>query len=203
MQEKQIVALYDHFADAKAAVAEIIQAGAPGDRIALLANDSNGDHPSLSINPAYAREQFDEDSTAQPGIITGAEIGIGLGGVLAFLATVAPFSIPGVDALVAQGTLITIVVGAVVGGVIGALIGFRTDHRVSAKDVELYAEGLKRGGTLLTTIVPADAAAKLSAILKAHSPAALDERPAEWTAEGWVSLDVGHIGGPGASLAPA
>ena len=36
MAEKTIVALYDHFNDAKAAVGEIINAGAHADRIALL-----------------------------------------------------------------------------------------------------------------------------------------------------------------------
>ncbi len=200
MADKTIVALYDHFNDAKAAVAEIIKAGAPADRIALLANDSTGDHPGLTLNPAYAREQFDEDSNKQPGIITGGEIGIGLGGILAFLSTVAPFSIPGWSVLVTQGTLVTIIVGAVVGGVIGALIGLRTDHRVSAKDAALYSEGLKRGGTLVTVVVGDGLAATVSSIFKQHGPAAIDERPAEWTAEGWVSLDVGHIG-PGLATA--
>ena len=135
-----------------------------------------------------------------PGIITGAEIGIGLGGVLAFLATVSPIAIPGISALVAQGTLITIAVGALVGGVLGAVIGKLTDRGVTSKDAELYTEGLKRGGTLVTIVVGDELGGKVSEIFKKHNPASTGERTAEWTAEGWVSLDVGHIS---ASLATA
>src|SRR5277367_960537 len=90
MPEKTIVALYDHYKDARAATTAIIQAGAAADRIAHLANDTNGDHPSLTINPAYAREQFDEDSTKQSRFITLGEVGIGLGGLLGFLALISP-----------------------------------------------------------------------------------------------------------------
>jgi len=47
MHGKTVVALYDHFDNAKAAVADLLQAGAPHDKISLLANSTAGDHPVL------------------------------------------------------------------------------------------------------------------------------------------------------------
>jgi hypothetical protein len=203
MREKTIVALYEHYTDARAATTAIIQAGAAMNRIALLANDSNGDHPSLTINPAYAREQFDEDSTRQSRFITLGEVGIGLGGILGFLAYISPVAIPGIAEMAARGAWVPVVVLAVVGGVIGVVIGVLTDHGVSSKDSALYTEGLKNGGTLVTVVVDESIAAKVSAAFKSHNPVKLEERPDDWSAEGWVSLDVDHDGMPHGGFAPA
>jgi hypothetical protein len=203
MREKTIVALYDHYVDAKAATAAIIQAGAAANRIAHLANDSNGDHPALSINPAYAREQFDEDSTRQSRFITLGEVGIGLGLILGFLAYISPVEIPGIAALAAHGAWVPVTILAVIGGVIGVIIGLLTDHGVSGKDAALYTEGLKRGGTLVTTVVDEGIAGKITEALKGHSAVQVEERPGDWSAEGWVSLDVDHAGVPYGGLARA
>lgn len=192
MGQKIIVALYDHFSDARAAVSDMMQAGVPGSEIALLANDSNGDHPGLTVNPAYAREEFDEDSTRQSRFITLGEVGIGLGGLLGFLANISPIEIPGIAALTAHGVWIPIVGGAVIGGAIGAVIGVMTDHGVTSQDAALYNDGLMRGGTLVTALITDDMAGKASDILKNHGATRVEDRLPGWTAEGWVSLDVGH-----------
>jgi hypothetical protein len=200
MRDKIVVALYDHFADAKNAVAAVIGAGVPSDRLALLANDSTGDHPALSINPAYAREQFDADSEAQSPVFVGAEVGVGLGGVLGFVAGISTIAIPGLGFLLAAGTWATVAAGAAAGGVIGAVVGSLVRHGVSTKDAHLFAEGLKRGGTLLTCTVDEGKVAEVSGIFKKHNAVDIEERAADWTAEGWVSLE-GVA--PAASAAPA
>jgi len=196
MREKTVVALFNHFADARAAAASAVKAGAPLDRIAMLANDSSGDHPGLTINPAYAREQFDEDSTKQSRFITLGEVGIGLGGLIGFLAYISPVAIPGIAALAAHGAWVPVVVLGVIGGVIGVVIGLTTGHDLSGKDSDLYTEGLKNGGTLVTVTVDEGIAGKVSEAFKGHGPAKLEERPGDWSAEGWVSLDVDHAGNP-------
>ncbi|MDB5395374.1 MAG: hypothetical protein JWM91_2880 [Rhodospirillales bacterium] len=199
MGQKIIVALYDHFSDARAAVSDIMQAGVPGDAIAMLANDSNGDHPGLTINPAYAREQFDEDSTKQSRFVTLGEVGIGLGGILGFLANISPIAIPGIAG---HPFWMPIVGGAVICGIIGVIIGLVTDHGVSGADTELYSEGLKRGGTLVRARVDESMAGKAAELLKRHNAVKVEDRAPDWTAEGWVSLDVGHAEMP-AGLATA
>jgi hypothetical protein len=189
MREKTVIALFDRFDTAKAAVSDIIVAGANRDRIAMLANDSSGDHPALMTNPAYAREEFDADSNAQSGIVTGAEIGIGVGGLLGFLAS--SVAIPGIGLLVSAGVWVSIGIGAVIFGAIGAGIGAWTDHGVSDKDSKLYAEGLKRGGTLVTVQIADDQADKIEQILKRAGSVNIGQREPNWPAEGWVTFDPG------------
>jgi hypothetical protein len=189
MREKTVVALYDHFENAKSAVAEMIGAGAARDTIALLANTSTGDHPALSLNPAFAREEFDTDSSAQSGIVTGAEVGVGLGGLMGFLIGISSVAIPGIGFLIAAGTWATVAAGAAAGGAVGAIVGALTDHGVSDKDAHLYAEGLKRGGTLITAVVPEDHVAAMTEICKKHGAIDIEDRVAPWNAEGWVSFE--------------
>ena len=126
-----------------------------------------------------------------------------LGGVIGFLAYVSPVPIPGVAALVAQGAWVPVVVAAVIGGVIGVVIGLLTDHGVSSADTALYAEGLKRGGTLITTVVAEDLAGRATLILKNHNAVKVEERAADWSAEGWVSVDTHHPDMPHGNFAPA
>jgi hypothetical protein len=196
MREKTVVALYDHFADARAAVSSIVQAGASVDRVSLMANDSNGDHPSLTVNPAYAREQFDEDSQKQSLFITLGEVGIGLGVIIGFLGYISPIKIPGISQLAENGAWVPVVTLAVIGGVLGVIIGLAVGRDLSSKDAELYTEGLKNGGTLVTVAVDEGIAGKVAEAFKKHGPTRVEERPVDWSAEGWVSLDVDHTGKP-------
>lgn len=189
MSETTIVALFDRYESASAAVADIIQAGAPCDRISLLANSLAGDHPSLKTNPSYAQEQVETKNLAQPGIVTGAEFGIGVGGILGVLVGTGAIVIPGIGPLIAAGALATIAASAAAGGVAGGAIGTLTSHGISNKDAHLYAEGLKRGGTLVTVVVPEDRIEALSQIFKRHSAIDIEKRGAAWSAEGWVSFD--------------
>jgi hypothetical protein len=189
MRETTVVALYDHFDAAKAAVADLMQAGTAREHLSLLANSLIGDHPALSVNPAYAREEMDARSEEQSGVITGAEVGIGVGGILAFLAAISPIAIPGIGPLIAAGTLATVATGAVTGGVVGGIIGALTDHGVSNEDSHLYAEGLKRGGTLVSAHITEDKVEAATQVFKRHGAIDIEKRAAAWKADGWIAFD--------------
>jgi len=189
MTNKTVVALYDHFDNAKAAVADLIATGAPHGAISLLANSLTGDHPALSVNPAYAREEQDARSEEQSPIVTGAEVGIGVGGILALVAALSPIVIPGIGPLIALGTLATVAAGAAAGGVVGGVVGGLTGHGVTAEDAHLYAEGLKRGGTLVTVVLPEDQIESATLVFKKQGAVDIEKRGAAWTADGWVAFD--------------
>jgi hypothetical protein len=184
-----IVALFDHFEGAKAAIADIVNAGTPRDRISLLANDWKGEHPGLIGNPAFAREEVDEKSEEQSHTFVGAEVGVGLGGVLGLLAGVGTLALPGIGPLIAAGIWATVGAGAVGGGIVGGVIGALTEHGISDKDAHLYAEGLRRGGTLLTVRVPENGFDGIADILKKHGAVDIEKRGGAWLAEGWMSFD--------------
>jgi hypothetical protein len=192
MTEKTIVALYDRFEDAKAALADIVQAGADREKVSLLANRV-GTGTALAINPAFAREDVTVDTDAQSGVVTGAEVGIGLGGILGLLATIGTVAIPGIGPLIAIGAWATIAAAAAAGGIVGGIIGAFTDRGVTDEDAHLYAEGLKRGGTLVTVVAPGDLIERVTQIFKDHHAVDIEKRGKAWTAEGWVSFDpAGH-----------
>ncbi|HEX4504912.1 MAG TPA: hypothetical protein VH722_04210 [Alphaproteobacteria bacterium] len=189
MSEATIVALYDHYNDASQAVTDLIQAGAERAKISLLANNINGDHPALTTNPSFGREEFDTKDQKQPAAVTGAEFGIGVGGIFGVLVGTGAIMVPGIGALIAAGTLATLAVGAAAGGIVGGAIGLLTEHGVSSADSHLYAEGLKRGGTLVTVAADDGQLDAFRDIFKRHGAVDIGKRGAHWEAEGWVSFD--------------
>ena len=102
-------------------------------------------------------------------------------------------AIPGVGPVVAAGWLVATAVGAaggaVVGGAAGGLVGSLTTAGVPERDANFYAEGVRRGGTLIAARVP-DAEAPLAReILQRHrwvDPAA---RSAAYRETGWTTFD--------------
>jgi hypothetical protein len=189
MSEATIVALYDYYNDAGQAVSDLIQAGAEHEKISLLANALNGDHPPLTTNPSYGREEFDTKDEKQPAVVTGAEFGIGVGGIFGVLVGTGAIMVPGIGPLVAAGTIATLAAGAAAGGVVGGAIGLLTEHGVSNADSHLYAEGLKRGGTLVTVVADEERLDTFRAIFKKHGAVDIEKRGANWEAEGWVAFD--------------
>ena len=189
MSDATIVALYDHYDDASKAVSDIVATGVAKDKVSLLANNLSGDHPALVANPAVAGEDFASRDEAQPAAVTGAEVGISIGGVVGVLAAAGAILIPGIGPLIAAGALATIATGAAAGGVIGGAVGMLTEHGISHEDSHLYAEGLKRGGTLVTVVADEGKLDAIRQIFKTHGAVDIEKRGASWTAEGWVSFD--------------
>ena len=70
------------------------------------------------------------------------------------LAGLGLLAIPGLGPVVAAGWLASTALGAAVGGAAGGLIGALTAAGVSKEDADIYAEGIRRGGTLVTARVP-------------------------------------------------
>lgn len=189
MSDATVVALYDHYENASEAVNEIVQTGVSHDKISLLANNASGDHPALAANPMLAAEDFATRDAAQPAAVTGVEAGIGIGGIIGILVGAGAFMIPGIGPLIAIGTLATVAASAATGGAVGGAIGLLTEHGISHADSHLYAEGLKRGGTLVTVITGESQLDTVRQIFKAHGAVDIEKRGANWTAEGWVSFN--------------
>jgi hypothetical protein len=66
------------------------------------------------------------------------------------LAGLGLLAIPGLGPVVAAGWLASTALGAVAGGAAGGLIGALTAAGVSQEDAHVSAEGIRRGGTLVT-----------------------------------------------------
>jgi len=97
-------------------------------------------------------------------------------------------AIPGIGPVVAAGWLASTALGAAAVGTAGGLIGALTQSGVSERDANVYAEGVRRGGTLVTARVPDIDRARYEAILD-RSAINITERSAMWERNGWNRFD--------------
>ena len=90
--------------------------------------------------------------------------------------------------------------GAGVGAATGGLIGALTGTGLSGADAETYAEGVRRGGTLVTVQADDGMADRIIALMQRGGAIDLDERAEGWRAQGWTG---GTAGEPHATATPS
>ncbi|HXV43182.1 MAG TPA: hypothetical protein VEC96_08970 [Anaerolineae bacterium] len=181
---KTIVALYDDFAAAQRATQELVANGFDRSNISLVVNDVAGEYSRYVNDPDAIPVTAAADATAA-GAGTGAVIG-GIGGLLVGLGALA---IPGIGPIVAAGPLVSALAGAGIGAVAGGLVGALTNLGVPETEAGYYAEGVRRGGALVTAQVPDEKVDGAMDILDRHHPVDLEERVGHWQQSGWTSFD--------------
>nr|WP_245441797.1 hypothetical protein [Rhizobium leguminosarum] len=128
-------------------------------------------------------------SVAGEGAGAGAGIGAVVGGTGGLLTGLGLMAIPRVGPVVAAGWLAATAAGAVAGGATGSIIGAMTSSGVSDQDADAYAEGVRRGGSLVTARVQDALVPEAEAILKRYNWVDPAERRAAYTEEGWTKFD--------------
>ena len=176
--------LYDNYSDAQRAVTSLECAGVPHSDLSIVANNSDNWY---STDKKVDRDRDGVDDRAE-GAATGAGLGAGLGGAAGLLAGLGLLAIPGLGPVVAAGWLASTALGAVAGGATGGVVGALTQAGVSDEEAPLYAEGVRRGGTLVSARVPDADRARYEAILN-QSAVNLRDRSAAWQKAGWKSYD--------------
>jgi hypothetical protein len=175
--------LYDNYADAQKAVQGLEAAGVPHADISIVANNSDNWYGGSKVD----RDHDGVDDRAE-GAGKGAGIGAGLGGAAGLLAGLGLLAIPGLGPVVAAGWLAATAVGAAAGAATGGIVGALTEAGVSKEDAPLYAEGVRRGGTLVSARVADADRTRLDAILS-QSAVNLQDRSAAWRKTGWQTFD--------------
>ena len=175
--------LYDRYADAERAVTALAAAGIPQSDVSIVANNSDNWYNSGKKD----RDHDGVDDRAESAG-KGAGIGAGLGGAAGLLAGLGLLAIPGLGPVVAAGWLVSTAVGAAAGAATGGLIGALTEAGVSEEDAHTYAEGVRRGGTLVTARVPESDRARFESILD-QSCVDIRNRRAMWQKSGWQKFD--------------
>ncbi|AYM60824.1 general stress protein [Agrobacterium fabrum] len=176
---RTVTGLFDNYDDASAAVSELERAGVPSNDISIVGNNVDRRHG--------------EDSNAAEGAGTGAGIGAVVGGAGGLLTGLGLMAIPGLGPVVAAGRLAATAVGAaggaVAGGAAGGVIGAMTRSGVSEEDANVYAEGIRRGGTIVTARVEENLVPEAEDILKRSNYVDLPERRAAYRDQGWTRFD--------------
>ena len=166
-------------------------AGVPHSDISIVANNSDNWYSSNNggsgTTKRVDRDRDGVDDRAE-GAGAGAGIGAAAGGTVGLLTGLGLLAIPGVGPVVAAGWLVATAAGAAAGGITGGIIGALTQAGVSDEDAQVYAEGVRRGGTLVTARVNDSDASRLEAILDRSSLRTSDLR-SSYTKSGWRSFD--------------
>jgi hypothetical protein len=172
--------LYDNHTDAQHAVRRLEVAGVPHSDISIVANNSVG---WFSTDKKVDRDGDGMDDRAE-----GAGIGAGVGGAAGLLAGLGLLAIPGLGPVVAAGWLAATAVGAAAGATTGGTVGALTEAGVSEADAHSYAEGVRRGGNLVSARVADADRSRLDAV-RNESAVNLTDRSAAWQKAGWKSFD--------------
>jgi hypothetical protein len=176
--------LYDNYADAQRAVTSLEAAGVPHADLSIVANNSDNWY---NADRKVDRDRDGVDDRAE-GAATGAGIGAGVGGTAGLLAGLGLLAIPGLGPVVAAGWLAATAVGAAAGAATGGVVGALTQAGISDEEAPLYAEGIRRGGTLVSARVPEADRARFETILN-QSAVNIRDRSAAWQKSGWNSFD--------------
>jgi hypothetical protein len=180
--------LYDNYESAARAVDELERAGVPHGDISIIASNAEGWYErDRTARPRVDRDHDGRDDRAE-GAAAGAGIGATVGGVAGLLAGLGLLAIPGIGPVVAAGWLASTAAMAAAGGAAGGLIGALTQSGVSEAEANAYAEGVRRGGTLVTARVPEADRARCEAILD-RAAVNIHERSALWQRSGWNRFD--------------
>jgi len=188
MAIQTLTRLYDDHDDAMHVVQALEQAGVPSADISLVANNADTRYGANGTTGTGVTSG-DPAQGASTGGGTGASLGTVLGGGAGLLAGLGALAIPGVGPIVAAGWLVTTLTGAGIGAAAGGLLGSLTGAGVSEADAHTYAEGVRRGGNLVTVRVDDAMAGTANAVLDGHTPVNPVARRAEYEQEGWKSFD--------------
>jgi hypothetical protein len=176
---KTVSGLFDDYRDAQTAVDALERSGVPSEQISIISNNADDRH--------------EDHSGAANGAGTGAGLGAVVGGAGGLLTGLGMMAIPGVGPVVAAGwlaaTAVGAVAGAVAGGAAGGLIGALIDSGIPEADAHVYAEGVRRGGTLVSAKVDDAVAVNAETILKHSNWVDPVARRDAYTQQGWSKFD--------------
>ena len=177
---RTIVALYDDFDAAQRAVQDLVDAGFARTDISLVANDASGEY-----------RRYTDEGMADDDDVSAGE-GAGFGAVVGTLVGLGVALIPGIGPVIAAGPLAAAVlagIGAAAGAATGGIVASLVDFGVPEEEAHVYAEGLRRGSTLVSIVTEETHTARVEDILNRHNPTDVDQRATAWRETGWQSFD--------------
>jgi hypothetical protein len=197
---KTVTRLFDSHTEALRALDDLERAGVDHDDISLVSNNTDnwhaghthsGDAPGAG-GPLGDRNGDGENDVAD-GAGKGATTGGLLGGGAGLLAGLGMLAIPGLGPVVAAGWLASTAVGAAVGaaagGAAGGLLGALKEAGHTDEEANVYSEGVRRGGTLVSVRVDEDEADRIEQILDGQRGVDALTRGQAYRETGWSGFD--------------
>jgi hypothetical protein len=172
MPRTTVIALMDDPAQARLLVEELLHNGFSRNAIGIITRDPRGEGEAV----------FD-----------GSMKGMAVGALAGLVLAAAAFMVPGLGPVLVAGPMAGAAVGALAGGLAGGLMS----HGVPQDEAHFYAEGVQRGGTLVSVDADNDElAARAVEIMKRHGAVDVKERAEEWKQQGWNGRSEGAQAAP-------
>jgi hypothetical protein len=116
----------------------------------------------------------------------GASKGMAFGALAGMLLSATTKLIPGFGPILVAGPGLTLLGGSTLGALAGGIVGALKSRGVPEEQANLYAEGVQRGGTLITVNASTDELAQRAVkTLKRHGAVNIEQRVADWKSLGW------------------
>ncbi len=179
-----VAALFDDFTHAQGAVDDLINSGFPRESIGIIAHEAAHD------NAAYIDRRGDTVPDPDTKMAAGMGVGAVVGGAAGLVLSLGALVLPGIGPVVAAGTLYAVLSGALLGAATGGAVTALVEAGVPRSQAEYYAEGVRRGGTLVTVEASQDRKDAAEQILNRHGAVNVEERAAMWRSSGWSGYDV-------------
>jgi hypothetical protein len=179
--------LYDNYGEARRAVRDLEAAGVKHGDISIIASNAENWYDKDKGDTYPDRDLDGKDDRAEAAG-AGAGLGAAAGGTIGALTGLGLMAIPGVGPVVAAGWLVSTLAGAAAGAATGGVLGALTQAGISDDDAQVYAEGLRRGGAVVSTRVEDQDAARLQAVMD-RSAVRVSDRAAAYRKSGWTRFD--------------
>jgi uncharacterized membrane protein len=158
---KTVIGLMDNPSQAQRVVEELLQSGFDRGDIGIVVKD--------------IREEGE-------AVFEGSFKGMAIGALAGMLLAATASMVPGLGLVLVAGPMVGGAIGALAGGLASALMR----QGVPEADAHFYAEGVRRGGALVTVNAQNDElAARALEIMKRHGAVDVEQRAAEWKRQGW------------------
>ncbi len=187
---KVVAGLFDTTPQAIKALEDLVAHGYDRSDMNLIANDVAGEYSRYFDDEGKFIASEQDNTTAGEGAAAGGGIGAVLGGTGGVLMGLGLLAIPGVGPALAAGPIIAGLVGAGAGAAAGGLVGAMASAGLPKESARKYAEGVRRGGTLLLLETGSDESAEEAyKVLRAHAPVDIESRSQYWEKDGWQDFD--------------
>ncbi len=166
---RTVIALYDDFNSASNAIEGLIGRGFIRESIGFVSNDVRGEH-AATLNPdptSTLNQAVDKEKKAQLNDLKRALINLKL------------MEISGTGPIVAAGPITTPLTAS------SELMRSLITLGIPEQSAHYYAEGVRRGGTIVVMEVSHEATQDAIKILNEHRPVDMKKRVAHWQDVGW------------------
>ncbi len=189
-RQETVAGLFDSTAQAVATLEDFVVNGYERNDMTLIANNVAGEYDHYFDPDGKVIASEKENTSAGEAASAGGGIGALLGGTGGVLMGLGLLVIPGIGPALAAGPIIAGLVGAGAGAMVGGVAGALAGSGLPQERAEAYAEGVRRGGTLLLVHAKAGQSSETAYhLMRSHKPIDIDERARDWEERGWSEFD--------------